>query len=189
MGRTIELSDREAHGPPVDQPGQAAGIPYGKPKPRGLLRRMLQVPPLLYRTRLARHLGPRLLALTTIGRRTGQERTVGLNYARDGETVYVLSGYGRTDWYRNLVADPHVKVQIGSDHWSTEATAVSDSVEAQRVREIFAQQALGQGPPPVLRPLVRRLGLDYEGEVRRLRDPGLEFPIVAIRCPPTGLER
>ena len=92
-------------------------VPYAKPKPRGMLRLLLRLPPLLYRRGLARRMGPRFLLLTTTGRRTGLARTVGLNYARDGHTVYVSSGFGRTDWYRNLVADPGVEVQVGTERW------------------------------------------------------------------------
>ena len=86
-------------------------VPYAKPKPRGMLRLLLRLPPLLYRRGLARRMGPRFLLPTTTGRRTGLARTVGLNYARDGHTVYVISAFGRTDWYRNLVAHPVVEVQ------------------------------------------------------------------------------
>ena len=37
--------------------------------------------------------------------------------ARDGETVYVMSGYGQTDWLRNLEARPEVQVAIGAERW------------------------------------------------------------------------
>jgi hypothetical protein len=68
-------------------------IPHAKPKPRGLLRLFLKVPPLLYQRGFARRLGPRLMLLTTTGRTSGLGRTVGLNYARQGDTVYVISGF------------------------------------------------------------------------------------------------
>ncbi len=156
-------------------------IPYAKPRPHGPLRLLLQVPRLLYRAGLAKHLGPRLLLLTTTGRRSGRARTVGLNYAVDGDVVLVISGFGRADWYRNLGADPLVQVQIGTDRWPGDAQQVTDPVEQRRARALFGEQALGQGPPPILRPLVRRMGLDYEAELRHLRDPSVDLPIVAIR--------
>lgn len=156
-------------------------IPSAKPKPRGMLRLMLRVPGLLYRLGLARRLGPRLLLLTTTGRRTGQARTVGLNYALDADVAYVVSGFGRTDWYRNLVANPRVQVQIGRDCWPGEARPVTDLEERQRARRLFLGEALRQGPPPALRPLIRRLGLDYEAEVGRFQADDLDLPIVAIR--------
>ena len=173
-----EQADRPASDGTADR--SESGLPYAKPRPRGLMRLALQIPPLLYRVGLARRLGRRLLLLTTTGRSTGRARIVGLNYARDGDTVYLISGFGRTDWYRNLIADPHVQVQIGVDRWRGEARPVLDPAEQRRARTVFAEQALSQGPPPALRPLIRRTGLDYEAELRRLRDPDLAFPIVAI---------
>ena len=155
-------------------------VPYAKPKPRGMLRLLLRLPPLLYRRGLAGRMGPRFLLLTTTGRRTGLARTVGLNYARDGHTVYVISGFGRTDWYRNLVADPVVEVQVGTERWRGLARPVSDPTERERAGRLFSDQAVGQGPPRAVRSLLHRLGLDYETEVGRVRDPGLELPIVAI---------
>lgn len=61
----------------------------------------------------------RALLLTTRGRRTGLLRRVALYYVRDGDR-YVLAA---TDagarhnplWYRNLLADPRVVVQVGPD--------------------------------------------------------------------------
>jgi deazaflavin-dependent oxidoreductase (nitroreductase family) len=153
---------------------------YGKPKPRGLMRLFLRVPPFLYRIGLGGALGDRLLVLTTTGRRTGRPRTVGLNYARDGRTLYLISGYGRTDWFRNVLAHPRVRVQVGTDAWPGEARLVVDPSEELRARDLFAVQAISQGPPAPLRPLFRRLGLDYEAEVARLRDPDLAFPIIAL---------
>jgi deazaflavin-dependent oxidoreductase (nitroreductase family) len=128
-------------------------------------------------------MGPRFLLLTTRGRRTGLARTVGLNYARDGHTVYVISGFGRTDWYRNLVADPGVEVQVGTERWRGLARPVLDPTERERAGRLFSDQAVGQGPPRAVRSLLGRLGLDYEAEVGRVRDPGLELPIVAIERP------
>lgn len=154
---------------------------YAKPKPHGLMRLLLKVPPLLYRIGLARRMGPRLLVLTTTGRRTGRARTVGLNYAIDGDTVYVISGFGETDWFRNLVADHRVWVQIGTERWAGEAVPVTDPDQARQARLLFARQAGRQGPPKPIRGLIRRLGLDYEAELSVLERSELDLPVVAIR--------
>lgn len=156
----------------------------GKPKPSGLMRWLLRVPPALYRVGLAGRLGPRLLLLTTIGRRTGRRRTVGLNYALDGDAVYVFSGFGRTDWYANLLADPRVEVQIGRRRWPGIARAVVDAGERQRARSLLRAVAPRQGPPEFLRPVIRRFGLDYDAEIRRLDDPAFDPPAVAIERAP-----
>lgn len=158
-----------------------AADPRVKPRPGMLMRWLLRVPPFLYRIGLADRLGRRLLLLTTTGRTSGRRRTCGLNYVVDGDTVYVVSGYGRTDWYRNLLADPVVEVQIGRQRWPGIARSVVDASERQRVRAMLRSAAPHQGPPRLLRPMIRLMGLDYDAEVRRLDDPALDLPTVAIR--------
>jgi deazaflavin-dependent oxidoreductase (nitroreductase family) len=129
-----------------------------------------------------------MLLLTTIGRRSGRRRTVALNYARDGETVYVLSGFGITDWYRNLLADPHVEIQIGTHRWPGEARPVTDAGERREARALVLRAGPDQGPPRFLRPLLARLGMDYDAEIRSLQEPAMDRPAVAIRrlADPTG---
>lgn len=105
-----------------------------KPKPRGFVRWLLRLPPILYRLGLAGRMGRRLLLLTTTGRRTGRPRTVGLNYVLDGRTVYVLSGFGRTDWYVNLLADPHVEVHCGSAGLASLGSSRTQTSDGERGR-------------------------------------------------------
>lgn len=58
-----------------------------------------------------------MLLLTTWGHRSGEQHTVPLLYLEDSPRVVVIASYGgrpdHPDWYRNLVATPRVKVQIG----------------------------------------------------------------------------
>jgi deazaflavin-dependent oxidoreductase (nitroreductase family) len=59
------------------------------------------------------------LLLTTKGRRSGLLRRTALIYGRDGDDVVVVASLGGSPkhplWYLNLVDDPEVTVQIGSD--------------------------------------------------------------------------
>ena len=68
--------------------------------------------------------GPMLL-LTTMGRRSGQARTVPLLYMEDGgRFVVVGSNGGRPDppaWLLNLTANPRADVQVGRVHHSVQA--------------------------------------------------------------------
>ncbi len=58
-----------------------------------------------------------LVLLTTTGRRSGEARTTPMMFHRDGDRVLVIaSNIGapqHPDWYLDLVADPHVTVEIG----------------------------------------------------------------------------
>jgi deazaflavin-dependent oxidoreductase (nitroreductase family) len=63
--------------------------------------------------------GTTTLLLTTRGRKSGKEYTTPLIYTLDGDDPVVVASQGGTpehpDWYLNLVANPHVDVQIKGD--------------------------------------------------------------------------
>ena len=69
--------------------------------------------------------GSQVLLLTTIGRRSGEERTTPLIYGRSGDDVLVVASQGGSDeppaWFRNLEADPEVGVQIWGDRFRARA--------------------------------------------------------------------
>ncbi|MGZ4623125.1 MAG: nitroreductase/quinone reductase family protein [Blastococcus sp.] len=68
------------------------------------------------RGRLMRLWRRRALILTTVGRRTGQPRTVIVQYFPDGDDrVVVAANSGlptHPAWYLNLVAHPHAQVEV-----------------------------------------------------------------------------
>ena len=57
------------------------------------------------------------LTLTTIGRKSGKERTVQLGYTEDGDDVLIVaSNFGGTNhpaWSYNLDANPSAKIRLG----------------------------------------------------------------------------
>jgi deazaflavin-dependent oxidoreductase (nitroreductase family) len=65
------------------------------------------------------------LFLTTIGRKSGQERVTPLLYVRDGDRIIVAgSNWGQAHhpaWALNLWADPRAHVQIGRDRTAVTA--------------------------------------------------------------------
>ncbi|MFC7381746.1 nitroreductase family deazaflavin-dependent oxidoreductase [Sphaerisporangium rhizosphaerae] len=79
-------------------------------------RRLVRAPIWLYRAGLGILFGSRLLMLEHIGRTTGARRFAVLEVvehpARD--EYVIVSGFGeRAQWYRNVLADPHVRVSCG----------------------------------------------------------------------------
>src|SRR5262245_26133761 len=67
-----------------------------------------------------------LLLLTTTGARTGRRYTTPMMYVRDGDRLLVIASNAgapkHPDWYRNLVANPRVTVEVGDETYP--ATAV-----------------------------------------------------------------
>lgn len=148
------------------------------------MRWFFRVPPalyrLLYRFGRAERMRGRMLLLTTRGRRTGQPRTCALNYALADGTVYVMAGFTKSDWMANVRADSNVEISLGQERWAGQARVVCDPDERRRAALAARSQAATQGPPRAIKPLLRSLGFDYEAELRKLDDPVLDLPTVAI---------
>ena len=70
-------------------------------------------------------IGRPTLLLTTLGRRTGRQRTNALIYFKDGASLVVVASNGGSDhspgWVVNLRSEPHVRVQVGRRKWSATA--------------------------------------------------------------------
>jgi deazaflavin-dependent oxidoreductase (nitroreductase family) len=60
--------------------------------------------------------GSTILLLTTVGRTSGEKRTTPLIYAQDGDRYVIVASQGgapeHPGWYRNLVKNPEVEVQV-----------------------------------------------------------------------------
>jgi deazaflavin-dependent oxidoreductase (nitroreductase family) len=89
--------------------------------------------PLLWR--LVRRMNPRMLALakkgkapkfvlllTTSGRKSGLPRTTPLQFEEENGVYYIGAGRGKdTDWYRNLLKNPQVEVEVRGDRFTARA--------------------------------------------------------------------
>lgn len=85
--------------------------------------------------------GAPMLLLTTTGAKSGQPRTTPVVYLPDGDRQVVFASKAgaptNPDWYHNLVAHPHVSVEVGSERFDADATVLTGE---ERDR-LFAQQA------------------------------------------------
>ena len=85
--------------------------------------------------------GRDLLLLTTTGRKSGREHVTPVVFTRDGDRLLVYASAAGSprnpDWYENLVADPHVAVEVGDERYDALATPLPEE-ERQRV---FAEHA------------------------------------------------
>ncbi|MBW8710781.1 MAG: nitroreductase family deazaflavin-dependent oxidoreductase [Mycobacterium sp.] len=79
-------------------------------------RKFVRAPIYLYKLRLGFLFGHRMLLLEHIGRKSGARRYAVLevvDHRRTDEYV-IVSGFGEaSQWYRNVVANPHVRVSVG----------------------------------------------------------------------------
>jgi deazaflavin-dependent oxidoreductase (nitroreductase family) len=85
--------------------------------------------------------------LTTIGRKTGRERTVEIWFGLEGDCLYLLSGGGGSaHWVRNLRAEPQVNVKLGRKMCPGIARLVEAPDEDARARRLLAAKYQGWEP-------------------------------------------
>lgn len=126
---------------------------------RPLHRAIYRLPILEWRLGLGPLIGRMILILSTTGRKSGLVRRTALQYHRCNGRVFVLNGYGDcADWYRNILADPHVTLQTATGVQPARGRRVTDKAELHAAYDCFAHS-------PALRATTRLLGVPMTREV------------------------
>jgi deazaflavin-dependent oxidoreductase (nitroreductase family) len=92
--------------------------------------------------------GAPMVLLTTTGAKSGQARVRPMMYLKDGgdEPIYVFASKAgaptNPDWYHNLVANPEVTVELGTESYPATATPL-DRDERDRIYAIQADRFPG----------------------------------------------
>ncbi len=90
--------------------------------------------------------GAPMVLLTTTGAKSGQPRTAPLVYTKDGDNLVIIASKAgaptNPDWFHNLVANPDVTVEVGSDSYAAKAVVPTG---AERDRLFDAQALLMPG--------------------------------------------
>lgn len=99
-------------------------------------RRLVRAPIWIYRLRAGALLGPRVLMLEHIGRTSGRARYVVLEVIDHPtpDSYVVASGFGaKAQWFRNIRANPAVRVWVGSHSPRPALAHVLDQQSTDRV--------------------------------------------------------
>jgi deazaflavin-dependent oxidoreductase (nitroreductase family) len=82
-----------------------------------------------------------LLLLHTTGAKSGKERINPLATMADGDDYIIIASKGgaprHPDWYHNLVANPQIEVEVGSERFPALAQVVNEPERSQ----LFARMA------------------------------------------------
>lgn len=114
-----------------------------------------------------------VLLLTTTGAKTGRPRVTPLNYSVDGDRLVVIASAGGASrhpaWYRNLVANPDVTIELGGETFAARAVTAE---EPERTR-LFDQQAAVMS--------------FFDGYRKRVK--ARQIPVVVFEAPPGSVRR
>ena len=77
--------------------------------------------------------GASMLLLHTVGRKSGRARVNPLVYLPDGDRFVIIASKGgaptHPDWYHNLLANPDVEIEVGTETIRVHATDIEDDEE------------------------------------------------------------
>jgi deazaflavin-dependent oxidoreductase (nitroreductase family) len=87
--------------------------------------------------------GAPMILVTMTGAKSGRELCSPLVYSTDGDDVVIIASKGgapnHPSWYHNLVANPAVTVEIGTESWQATAV-VAEGDERTRLYDAQAAQ-------------------------------------------------
>jgi deazaflavin-dependent oxidoreductase (nitroreductase family) len=119
-----------------------------------------------------------IMILKTIGRKTGKERYVPVNYAILDGNIYCMAGFGKsTHWYRNLQSQPNIEIIIPSGSLAGVAEDATNSAEATRILRQILKNSGFAGFFAGFNPFII--------SDNQLRSKTKDFPLIRIR--PTGV--
>jgi deazaflavin-dependent oxidoreductase (nitroreductase family) len=151
-------------------------------RPRGLGRLAFRLPIWLYKIHLGWLLGNRFLLLTHTGRKSGLPRHTVIevvHFDRQNQIFYAASGWGeKSDWYRNVMKNPHVAIQSGR----VNQEAMAERLSVEEAGEELVQYA--RKHPMTWRELANFMGYHLDGSEAGVRDVGQTLPIIAFRLLP-----
>ena len=146
-------------------------------RPGRLLRSFFRAPIMMYRIGLG-GLMPGQLLLTTVGRKSGRLRRAVVDVLRHDaatDTYYVASAYGaRSDWYRNLEANPTLRVQVRWRRFSARPTFLSQEETEEMLVDFWRRHRLYS------RATMRLVGLKAASE-EEVRAVAGQMRLVAIQ--------
>ena len=74
--------------------------------------------------------------LTTIGRKTGKEHSVSAKAVTYNDMIYFSRRNPNSDWLKNAIANPEVKVEFNGEKFSGSAKLVDDDNLARKISSL-----------------------------------------------------
>ena len=131
----------------------------------------------LYAIGLGPLIGRMVLLLTTTGRKTGLPRVTPLQYEEIDGTFCLGSSRGqKADWFRNILANPHVEVRVKSRRFRGIAETVTDPLRIADFLELRLRRH-----PKMIGTILQHEGLPAQPERAQLEAYAAKLAMVVIR--------
>ncbi|MCU0513834.1 MAG: nitroreductase family deazaflavin-dependent oxidoreductase [Anaerolineae bacterium] len=90
---------------------------------------MMRLQAFLLRRNWMGAMGDHVLVLTVTGRKTGRTYSTPVGYLREGPNFIALNPEGKSNWYRNIQANPAVRLNVRGQEMAARAVLITDAAE------------------------------------------------------------
>jgi len=147
--------------------------------PRGFKAKLWRMPIWIYRLGFGFLMGEKVLLLTHQGRKSRQDRQTVLEIihieANAGQ-YYVVSGFGsRSQWYKNIIEEPSVTIQVGNRKMAARAQQLGPEEASHQILDYTKRN------PKNLQILGSLLGYEIEHTPEGYLAFGKEIPVIQFR--------
>ncbi len=91
----------------------------------------------LLRKNIAGPMGDFCMVVEHRGRKTGNTFATPIAYLRDGADLIAISGSGRSNWFKNTLANGEARINIKSHEQRVTSREITDAAEIARVFELY----------------------------------------------------
>jgi deazaflavin-dependent oxidoreductase (nitroreductase family) len=125
-----------------------------------------------------------ILLLTNTGRKTGLSRVTPLQFEHVNGIYYVASARGvNADWYRNILVDQEVQVEVAGEQFAAKAEPITDPARIADFLEIRLERH-----PRMIRAMLRLEGMPPKFTRSELEEFSREKALIALHPYPTNNE-
>ena len=153
-------------------------------RPSGITRFFFRAPIWLYKMNLGWLLGNRMLKMTHTGRISGEPRQVVLEVVRHdpaSDIYYIAAAWGeKSDWVKNIRANPQVKVQVKRRMFTMLAQELSPEQGELTILDY------SQRHPTAMMNLAKYMGYQLDGSEADFRELGRMLLLFSLTPQPHG---
>lgn len=146
--------------------------------PGRIMKQFYRGPIWLYRMGLGFAVGKSTMLLWTKGRKSGKWRPTPIGYTVNEQTgtYYVVSGWAeRSQWYRNLLAHPNVRVEAGRRKFRAKAELADPELAFQIHKQYLERNPRAAGFWPKV------TGIPFDGSDEAIHRIAASCPVVELR--------
>lgn len=104
------------------------------------LKAMLRLQTFLLRRNWMGGMSNFIMVITVNGRKSGRSFSTPIGYLRDGSNYIALNPNGTSNWYKNLVANPQVLLNVRGKDIKAHAEIISDPAEIDRLFQLYRRE-------------------------------------------------